>query len=156
MDFLQSLLPAEWLLKLFKPDEDSMPGAHIYLHVREDDVSFRFKNNVTRYDVVEFLKELHDDLLNGNHNELFKQRMLTLFLLDTEQSDSYFNGLMEHFRDFKKTDVIFMKQSSLRIEHEKMDDSSWLTSIYKTMPNINNESDNKAIAVITTKDTYLF
>ena len=73
MDFLQSLLPTEWILRLFKPDEDTEPGASIYLHIKDDDVTFRFRNDVSRYDVVEFIKEIHDDnLLDGEHNDINK------------------------------------------------------------------------------------
>jgi len=153
MDFLQSLLPTEWVLRLFKPDEDTEPGSAIYLHIKEDDVTFRFKNNVSRYDVVEFIKEIHDDnLLDGNYNELVKQRLSTLFLMDITLPDQYFLDTQNQFKCFQKTKVIFMKQSSIEIEHTKSDDGSWLTSIYKKF----NGSGDNPIAIITTKPDYQF
>ena len=153
MDFLQSLLPTEWRLRLFKPEEDSDPGAHIYLHIREDDATFRFKNDVSRYDVVEFLKELHDDdLLNGEHDELFKQRATTLFLIDNTMNVDYYKDIMMQFKDFQQNNVIFMKKSSIEIEHEKSTELGWITSIYKRF----NSADEKPIAVITNKVEHQF
>jgi hypothetical protein len=153
MDFLQSLLPTEWRLRLFKPDEDTEPGTHIYLHIREDDVTFRFKHDVSRYDVVEFLKELHDDdLLNGEHDELFKERVTGLFLIDSTMQASYYSNIMQQFKDFKQNNVIFMKRSSIEIEHEKSPELGWVTSIYKRF----NSEDEKPIAVITNKVEHQF
>lgn len=153
MEFLQSLLPTEWVLRLFKPDEDTEPGAAIYLHIKDDDTTFRFKNGVTRYDVVEFIKEIHDDnLLDSEHNELFKQRLSTLFLMDTVLSERYFINIQNQFKCFQRTEVIFMKQSSIEIEHSKSDDGIWLTSIYKKF----NGSGDSPIAIITTRPTYEF
>lgn len=153
MDFLQSLLPTEWALRLFKPDEDTAPGTSIYLHIKDDDSTFRFKNDISRYDVVEFIKELHDDnLLDGEHNELVKQRLTTLFLIDATLPERYFIDTQQQFKCFQRTDVIFMKQSSIEVEHTKGEDGSWLTSIYKKF----NGSDNSPIAIITTKPAYQF
>ena len=153
MDFLQSLLPTEWALRLFKPDEDTKPGAAIYLHIKEDDTTFRFRNDVSRYDVVEFIKEIHDDnLLDGEHNELVKQRLATLFLIDDTLPERYFIDIQQQFKCFHRTEVIFMKQSSIEIEHTKGEDGSWLTSIYKKF----NGSGDNPIAIITTKPSYLF
>jgi hypothetical protein len=150
MDFLQSLLPTEWILRLFKPDEDTEPGASIYLHIKDDDVTFRFRNDVSRYDVVEFIKEIHDDnLLDGEHNELVKQRISTLFLIDNTLSERLFLDIYQQFKCFQRTEVIFMRQSSIEIEHTKGEDGTWLTSIYKKY---NGSSDNP-IALITTKQS---
>jgi hypothetical protein len=153
MEFLQSLLPTEWALRLFKPDEDTEPGAAIYLHIKEDDTTFRFRNDVSRYDVVEFIKEIHDDnLLDGEHNELVKQRLATLFLIDDTLPERYFTDTQQQFKCFQRKEVIFMKQSSIEIEHTKGEDGSWLTSIYKKF----NGSGDNPIAIITTKPAYQF
>lgn len=148
MDFLQSLLPKEWALRLFKPEEDTLPDAAIYLHIKDEDATFRFRNDVTRYDVVEFLKEIHDDnLLNDEHTELIKKKITKLFLIDASLPKNYLLELINQFKCFQKTEIIFMRQSSIEIEHTKGDDGMWLTSIYKKF----NGSDDKPIAVITTK-----
>jgi hypothetical protein len=153
MDFLQSLLPTEWVLRLFKPDEDTEPGASIYLHIKDDDSIFRFRNGVSRYDVVEFIKEVHDDnLLDGNHNELVKQRLSTLFLMDIALPEQYFLDTQNQFKCFQRTNIIFMKQSNIEIEHTKSEDGSWLTCIYKKF----NGSGDTPIAIITTKPVYQF
>lgn len=153
MDFLQSLLPTEWILRLFKPDEDTESGVAIYLHIKDDDVTFRFRNGVSRYDVVEFIKEIHDDnLLDGEHNELVKQRLASLFLIDPTLPEKYFMDTYHQFKCFQRTEVIFMRQSSIEVTHAKGEDGSWLTSIYKKF----NGSEDKPIAIITTKPTQQF
>ncbi len=153
MDFIQSLLPSEWLLRLFKPDEDTVPGAAIYLHIKEDDVTFRFRNGVSRYDVVEFIKEIHDDdLLDGERNELVKQRLAKLFMIDPTLPEKYFIDTCNQFKCFQRTEVIFMRQSSIDIDHTKGEDGSWVTSIYKKF----NDLSDSPIAIITTKPTWQF
>ena len=153
MDFIQSLLPTEWALRLFKPEEDTEPGASIYLHIKDNDFTFRFRNGVTRYEVVEFIKEIHDDnLLDGEHNDLVKTRLSTLFLMDSMLPEQYFTDMQNQIKCFQRTEIIFMRQSNIEIEHTKNDDGTWLTSIYKKF---NNSGDNP-IAVITTKPAYLF
>lgn len=153
MDFLQSLLPTEWALRLFKPDEDTVEGAAIYLHIKNDDVTFRFRTGVTRYDVVEFIKEIHDDnLLDGEHNEEVIQRITKLFLVDDTLPQNVYADIIKQFTCFVRTEVIFMRQSSIEVEHDKNEDGTWLTSIFKKF---NNSGDN-AIAVITTKPVYQF
>lgn len=151
MDFLKSLLPTEWVLRLFNPDEDTELGASIYLHIEDNDATFRFRNGISRYDVVEFIKEIHDDdLLNNENNELVKQRLTSLFLIDSTLPEKYFTETYKQFNCFQRTEVIFMRQSSIEVEHTKGEDGCWITSIYKKF----NGSGDRPIAIITTKPTY--
>lgn len=153
MDFLQSLLPTEWALRLFKLDDNTAEGAAIYLHIKDNDASFRLRTNVTRFDVVEFLKGIHDDnLLNDDNINQVKEQLKNLFFVEDNLSDQNFINIINKFECFKKNEVIFMRQSDIEFDHTKNDDGTWLISIYKKF---NNMSETP-IAVITTASFYQF
>lgn len=65
MDFLlKNILPISLYIKWFNPKEDLEDGCNIYLHLNNvldnTTYSLKFKKGVSRYDVVSFLKNLHD------------------------------------------------------------------------------------------------
>lgn len=61
---LKNIIPTSLYLKWFNPKEDLAHGNNVYLHiydsVNNSTFSLKFKHGVSRYDVVAFLKELHD------------------------------------------------------------------------------------------------
>lgn len=61
---LKNIIPTSLYLKWFNPKEDLAQGNNVYLHIYDNvnnsTFSLKFKHGVTRYDVVAFLKELHD------------------------------------------------------------------------------------------------
>ena len=147
MDFIQSLLPVEWALRLFDPD--TSPGIHIYLHIKETDSVFRFKPAVSRYDVVEFLKTMHETDLLLNTPE-FVASVSKLFLVDPQLNDKQVAELREQFAPFSKQSIIFMKDTQIEIEHNKTDNNQWLTTFTKKF---NNNQTPNIIAVISNNDT---
>lgn len=148
MDFIKSLLPAEWSMRFFEPETDTQPGAHIYLHVMSTDSVFRFRQGVSRYDVVEFLKEIHDN------SELTKEEFIEtasrLFMVNTILNDKDAKHLLGQFEPFRRQSIIFMRDSILNMEHDKNENNEWITSIFKQF---GTDETNKPVALITNSDT---
>lgn len=147
MDFIKSLLPAEWSIRFFEPETDTEPGAHIYLHIPATDTVFRFRQNISRYDVVEFIKELHDN--PDMTTPAIIEAASRLFLINTVLTDKDAKELLEQLSPFQKQAAIFMRDSVIEIEHDKTEMGAWVTSIYKQF---GAEPSNKPVAQITNSD----
>lgn len=69
---LKNIIPTSLYLRWFNPKEDIANGNNVYLHINDDinntTFSLKFKKGVTRYDVVAFLKELHDKKNNSRNS----------------------------------------------------------------------------------------
>jgi hypothetical protein len=61
MDFLKSIIPDDWYLRFFPPEEDSQPGVQLYLHIREGKYIIPVAQGISRSRVVEFLKDINSD-----------------------------------------------------------------------------------------------
>lgn len=61
MEFLKSIIPDDWYLRFFPPEEDSKEGVQLYLHVREGKYIIPVARGVSRSQVVEFLKDVNSD-----------------------------------------------------------------------------------------------
>ena len=146
MDFLKSLLPAEWSMRFFEPETDTEPGAHIYLHIPVTDTIFQFRQNVSRYDVVEFIKELHDE---PTDTRFIIESASRLFMLNTILTDKETNQLLDQLEPFRKQSAIFIGDSTLEIEHDKTDDGAWVTSITK---HFGTGPSDKPVAVINNSE----
>lgn len=68
MDFLKSIIPDDWYLRFFPPEEDSRVGVQLYLHVREGKYIIPVAPGISRSQVVEFLKDVNADT-NLEHEE---------------------------------------------------------------------------------------
>lgn len=147
MDFIKSLLPVEWSIRFFEPETDTEPGAHIYLHIPATDTVLRFRQNISRYDVVEFIKELHD-----NHDittPAIIESASMLFLINTIITDKDSKTLLEQLSPLQKQAAIFMRDSVIEIEHDKTETGAWITSIFKQF---GTDPSDKPVALITNND----
>ena len=61
MEFLKSIIPDDWYLRFFPPEEDSREGVQLYLHIREGKYIIPVAQGVSRSQVVEFLKDVNSD-----------------------------------------------------------------------------------------------
>jgi hypothetical protein len=61
MEFLKSIIPDDWYLRFFPPEEDSREGVQLYLHIREGKYIIPVARGVSRSQVVEFLKDINSD-----------------------------------------------------------------------------------------------
>lgn len=156
--FLRSLLPDEWVLWLSNPAEDQEKDAQILLHLRDSDFSLSLLQDVTRYDVVQFLKQVHD---GGEQyladNEKLKAKLSELFYLQVPADDWDEEVAMEYrelLQPFYKQSVIFKGESNLDILHEKGENGMWVTRICKSWPNSPDELHE--IACINTDPTFSY
>lgn len=135
-------------MRFFEPETDTEPGAHIYLHIPATDTIFQFRQNVSRYDVVEFIKWVHDE---SPDTQLIIESASRLFMLNTILTDKEAYKLLDQLAPFRKQSAIFMKDSSLDVNHDKNDAGAWVTDIYK---HFGTDSSDKPVAVIN-NDEYL-
>jgi len=70
---LKSLFPANLYLRWFNPKEDNNKGVNVFLHIKDINnngtYTLKFKPNVSRYDVVSFLKQIHENSESINNYE---------------------------------------------------------------------------------------
>ena len=66
MEFLKSIIPDDWYLRFFPPEEDSKDGVQLYVHIREGKYIIPVAGGVSRSQVVEFLKDVNSD---GNQDQ---------------------------------------------------------------------------------------
>ncbi len=142
MDFIKSLLPAEWNMRLFEPETDTAPGAHIYLHITETDSVYRLKTGASRYAIVELLKELHDDALDTTE---FASRLTAILHINLSRE----NEIAETFQSFSREEAIFMGSTRLIIEHDKNEAGAWVTTFIKVFDKAKRTFEEKPIAYIT-------
>lgn len=156
--FLRSILPDEWVLWLTNPKEDEQEDTQISLHIRKSDYSLAFAEEVTRYDVIQFLKRVHDEgttLLNNMY--VLKQEMDKLFCLQIPVSDwdeEVESEYVDLLYPFCKQDVVFKGSTQLDILHEKDNNGKWVTRICKSWTN--NGDEMVEIACINTDPTFAY
>lgn len=156
--FLRSLLPDEWVLWLSNPVEDQEEEAQIVLHLRESDYSLSLSPEVTRYEVVQFLKKVHDggDEYLSNDDDL-KEQLSTLFHLQIPVNEWDSQVAMEYrelFQPFYKQSVVFKGDSQLDVLHEKDDEGKWVTRLCKSWPTSPDELSE--LACINTDPTFSY
>ena len=61
MEFLKSIIPDDWYLRFFPPEEDTREGVQLYLHIRDGKYIIPIASGVSRSRVVEFLKDINTD-----------------------------------------------------------------------------------------------
>lgn len=156
--FLRSLLPDEWVLWLSNPEEDQEEEAQIILHLRDSDFSLALAADVTRYDVVQFLKKVHDQGKSYLRNtEELKKELAALFYLQIAPNDWDDEVAMEYrelFYPFCKQSVVFKGDSHLDVLHEKDDNSKWVTRLCKSWPTSPDEM--MELACINTDPTFSY
>lgn len=156
--FLRSILPDEWVLWLSNPTEDQEEEAQIVLHLRENDYSLALAPDVTRYEVVQFLKKVHDggpDFLSDY--EKLKDQLSMLFHLQVPVDDWDSDVAAEYrelFTPLFQQSVVFKGDSQLDVLHEKDDDGKWVTRLCKSWPTSPDELYE--LACINTDPTFSY
>ena len=161
---LKVLLPDYLYLKLFNPDEDTNNGINVFLHINDMDnvntLTLKFRQGVSRFDVVTFIKNLHDEVScslddNENNEEIktIKEEFSNLFeFYSNKELDNAFQKL----NIFTKTEYIFLGKSDITISHEQDDDNKlWYTHFYKTDKH-KGEEETLCIGCICNKLSYVF
>jgi len=134
MSLLKGILPDSWILKLFTPNEDEDTNTKIFLNLTQNDNVLTLKQDITRYTVIEFLKQLHN-----NYDEL--KDNITLLL--EEYFEDVSSGTLHLLQPFMKEEIVFMNNTEIEIEHNKNDEGLWITDIYKV------HSKNKKVKLAT-------
>lgn len=137
MSLVKWLLPDEWILKLFPPNEDET--REIFLHFEGNDITLKFRNSVNRYEVIQFIKQIHDDYMSVADNILMLSKQY--FIVPEHVS------IQKTFSVFQSEEIVFMSKGSIDIEHNKTQDGHWVTDIYK--------EDKKSRTKLATISTYL-
>lgn len=138
---LKWLLPDEWIMKLFPPNEDNEQGVSIYLHLIESDISIKLQSGISRYELIEFIKKIHDDYdsVSDNIHDLTTQHLVIPPHIASNKIIACFH----------KEKVVFMTDSNIEIEHNKNDNGKWITMIFSE-----NKKGRKHIATISTEEDY--
>lgn len=156
--FLRAILPDEWVLWLTNPSEDQEDNTQISLHLRESDYSLAFAPEVNRYEVVQFLKKVHDEGPEFiNNTSAFKEALDKLFYLQIQIEDWDEEVTMEYrelFQPFCKQNVVFKGNTQLDVIHEKDDNGKWVTRLCKSWSN--NEDELVEVACINTDPTFSY
>jgi hypothetical protein len=120
MSLLKGIIPDEWILKFFPPNEDNNINK-LYLTILPLDDYLVIKPDVSRYTIIEFIKQIHNDYdeIKDNISLLFKEYF--------ESTNDIHNML----KPFMQEEIVFMNKSKIEIEHNKNDDDYWITEIYK-------------------------
>ena len=164
MDFLKSIIPDDWYLRFFPPEEDSRDGVQLYLHVREGKYIIPVAAGVSRSRVVEFLKDVNsdssleqDEEQDENIPDEDKQKTdITAHELSGElgQQLGELFGLPAKtisqiiIDNFNGAEILFVGGGEITVEHEKDSDSGmWQTWFSKTIK----QEPRKIACINTTK-----
>lgn len=146
MDFLKSILPDDWYLKWFPPEEDSQEGVQLYLHIREGKYIIPIVKGLTRSQVVCFLKEI-----NGNGYKTESEDLDEPENVLNDELPNYFDLQVENINKmiwdtFNGIEIVFVGGGELTVEHTKSEKNQiWETWFSKEYCN-----KEKRIACIST------
>jgi hypothetical protein len=181
--FLKNILPTNIYLKWFNPIEDENKGINVYLHIKDIENSttytLKFKSNVTRYDVVTFLKNIHDLVPSvSNENKDYELNDNSIYSDDNYNYDNSLtnndilrnlcnnlfefysldelNIALEKMNIFVKNQYIFLGETSIVVNHNQDENNKlWYTHFYKNKK-FNNREESECIACICNKLSYVF
>ncbi len=129
MDILKAILPDTWYMNLFSPEEDAIN--RLYLHIKNN-TTLRIAQGVSRVDVVDFLKSIHESsLISENESEIaeIRSKIGTLFEVS---NDKVVDELMGTIPDvFSKEQTVFVSGSEMKICHDKNETGKWITRVLK-------------------------
>ena len=130
MDILKAILPDTWYMNLFSPEEDATN--RLYLHIKNNTI-LRITQGVSRVDVVDFLKSIHESsLISENEAEVAEIRNKITTLFDVSGGDKAVNELMGVIPDlFSKEQTVFVSGSEMKVYHYKNYNGKWITRILK-------------------------
>ncbi len=134
MEFLKSIIPDDWYLRFFPPEEDSKEGVQLYLHIRDGKYIIPVSPGVSRSQVVEFLKDINTD---DNLAALSEQDENTpeKDLEANEEHATSTNEILQQLGDifalpaktisqiiidtFNGAEIVFVGGGEVTVEHEK-------------------------------------
>jgi hypothetical protein len=139
MEFLKSIIPDDWYLRFFPPEEDSEPGIQLYLHIREGKYIIPVAQGISRSRVVEFLKDINcDSRLDQEPEDETTQASNTendIELGNTATSDRLSAELGQQLAElfeippktisqiiidtFNGVEILFVGGGEITVEHEK-------------------------------------
>ena len=137
MDILKAILPDTWFMNLFSPDEDATN--RLYLHIKNN-TTLRIAHKVSRVDVVDFLKSIHEsNLISENDIEIteIRNKIRTLFEVVNDKVVDELMGIIPDV--FSREQTVFVSGSEIKICHDKNDTGKWITRILKEFGTKENE-----------------
>lgn len=165
MEFLKSIIPDDWYLRFFPPEEDTKEGIQIYLHIREGKYIIPVAQGVSRSRVVEFLKDINSDSSLDKDAEPDENTPETDLEKGKQQESDNF-GLTDELGQqitelfalppktisqilidtFNGAEILFVGGGELTIEHEKDPATGmWRTWFSKTI-----KQEQRRVACINT------
>lgn len=162
MEFLKSIIPDDWYLRFFPPEEDTREGVQLYLHIREGKYIIPIAVGVSRSRVVEFLKDINTDSSLDKDMEPDENNPETDVELGKQSTsglpDDLGNQIPELFAlpaktisqilidTFNGAEILFVGGGELIIEHEKdAATGMWQTWFSKTI-----KQEQRRVACINT------
>jgi len=165
MEFLKSIIPDDWYLRFFPPEEDNREGVQLYLHIREGKYIIPVAQGISRSQVVEFLKDVNTDS-NLEQDEEPEENIPSEDIESGANADDELLGLSAELGQqlgllftlppkaisqiiidtFNGAEILFVGGGELAIEHEKDTSSGmWQTWFSKTI-----RQEQQRIACINT------
>lgn len=168
MEFLKSIIPDDWYLRFFPPEEDGQPGVQLYLHIREGKYIIPVAQGISRSRVVEFLKDINSnsslDQESEDENaptsnpetdvELGKPDSSDIAGLSAELGQQFAelfalppNTISQIIIDtFNGAEILFVGGGEITVEHEKDANTGvWQTWFSKTI-----RQEQRRVACINT------
>jgi hypothetical protein len=138
MDILKAILPDTWYMNLFSPEEDATN--RLYLHIKNN-TTLRIAQGVSRVDVVDFLKSIHESsLISENEAEIAEIRQKISALFEISGGEKAVNELMGTIPDvFSREQTVFVSGSEMKICHDKNESGKWITRVLKETGSKENE-----------------
>ena len=152
MEFLKNIIPDNWYLRFFPPEEDSREGVQLYLHIRDGKYIIPIAQGISRSRVVEFLKDVNSDSNldqeeqdeNAPDSDIESGQTQTSTV--TNMSDELGHQLGEIFTlptktishiiidTFNGAEILFVGGGEISVEHDKDPDTGiWQTWFAKTI-----------------------
>jgi hypothetical protein len=160
----KAVLPDDLYLKWFNPKEDTNNGINVFLHINDMDnantLTLKFRQGVSRFDVVTFIKKIHDEVSgsleeseNSEEIKIIKGEFSNLFeFYSNKELDNAFAKL----KIFTKTEYIFLGKSNITVSHEQDEDNKlWYTHFYKTDKH-KGEEETQCVGCICNKLSHVF
>lgn len=168
MDFLKSIIPDDWYLRFFPPEEDGQPGIQLYLHIREGKYIIPVAQGISRSRVVEFLKDINSDSgldqepEDENAPSEIAENDIEMGQPDTHEIPGFSTELGHQMSElfaippktisqiiidtFNGAEILFVGGGEITVEHEKdAATGMWETWFSKTI-----KQDQRRIACINT------
>jgi hypothetical protein len=126
-------------------------------------LTLKFRQGVSRFDVVTFIKKLHDEVSgtfdeseNNENNEEIKNIKEEFSNLFEFYSNKELDNAFQKLNIFTKTEYIFLGKSDITVSHDQDDDNKlWYTHFYKTDKH-KGEEDTQYIGCICNKLSHVF